>query len=113
VRREEANRRRVASWGIQGDGSHLGNRPLGAAFAGICACAMMQGPVLANQESPLLMHVPQCSRKQRRHQLLPNPLSVRPDVARELNKRRSAGKPQTVLATAQRVVFGWSAADEV
>jgi len=111
VRREEANQRRGSKLGHSG-GSHLGNRPLGAAFAGLCACAMMLGPVLANQESPLLMHVPQCSRKQRRHQLLPNPLSVRPDVARELNKTRSAGQPLTVLATASRVVFGSSAANE-
>jgi hypothetical protein len=58
------------------------------------------------------MHVPQFSRKQRRHQLLPNPLSVRPDVARELNTTRSAGKPQTVPATASRVVFSRSAANE-
>jgi hypothetical protein len=72
---------------------------------GICAYAMMLGPVLVNLENPLLVRVPQSSRKPRRHQLLPNPLSVRPDVSRELNKTRSASEPQTVLATAYRVVF--------
>jgi len=48
----------------------LGNRPLEAAFAGICAGAKRPGLILANHESPLFAYVPQCSRKQ-----LPNPLS--------------------------------------
>ena len=57
-----------ASWIIEV--VRIGNRPPEAAFAAICALAKTPGLVLANHESPLFAHVPQCSRKQ-----LLNPLS--------------------------------------
>ena len=60
----------AASWVIEV--FRLGNRPPEAAFAAICARAKILGLVLANYESPLFAHVPQCSRKQ-----LPIPLSVK------------------------------------
>jgi len=55
----------------------------------------MLGSVLANDESPLFAHVPQCSRT-----IAESPECKGLNVASELTKARSARTSETVLATA-------------